>query len=180
MFSLFNGLYLRPLPFHHPEQLVNLDEVAPKWNLEYTGLAYPDLCEWRAQNKTFESMGAWDDERFNFSLNGNPQRIEGGRATHDLFKVLGIQPILGRTFTSEEDQPGAVRVALIGCRFWKSFWAGENNIVGQTISLDSVPHTVVGVLPRDLGPLERADVVTPLRLSPNDSSGWFLSGIGRL
>src|SRR5262245_54444857 len=68
IFSIFNALYLRPLPYREPDRLVNLDEVAPKWNLEYTGLSYEDLCEWRVQNRTFESMGAWDDDRFNFSV----------------------------------------------------------------------------------------------------------------
>src|SRR4051794_31065590 len=76
IFSIFNGLFLRPLPFKDPGQLVNLDEVAPQWNLEYTGLAYFDLIEWRSQNRTFESMGAWQDTSFNFSLKGNAQRIE--------------------------------------------------------------------------------------------------------
>src|SRR5436190_14701611 len=63
IFSIFNGLYLRPLPFKESERLVNLDEVAPKWNLENAGLAYYDLCQWRAQNQTFEAMGAWNDAR---------------------------------------------------------------------------------------------------------------------
>ena len=59
IFSIFNGLLLRPLPFKEPERLVDLNEVAPKWNLEYTGIAYPDFHEWRTQNQTFESMGVW-------------------------------------------------------------------------------------------------------------------------
>src|SRR2546428_12658382 len=83
IFSISNGLFLRPLHFKDPERLVNLDEVAPKWNLEYTGLAYFDLVEWRSQNQTFEAMGAWQDTSFNFPVKGNAERVEGGRATHD-------------------------------------------------------------------------------------------------
>src|SRR6185503_8179320 len=104
IFSIFNGLFLRPLPFKEPERLVNLDEVAPKWNLEYTGLAYFDFVDWREQNQSFEGMGAWQDTDFNFSVKGNAERIEGGRATHDLLGVLGIQPVIGRGFTPDEDQ----------------------------------------------------------------------------
>src|SRR6185436_9025602 len=118
IFSIFNGLFLRPLPFKEPERLVNLDEVAPKWNLEYTGLAYFDLVDWRTQNQTFESMGAWTDASFNFSLKGSAERIEGGRATHDLLGVLGIRPLIGRGFMPEEDQPGQGRVALVGHGLW--------------------------------------------------------------
>src|SRR5262245_54977513 len=61
IFSVFNGLYLRPLPFPQAEQLVNLDEVAPKWNLEYTGIAFNDFCDWRSLNRTFDSMGVYEN-----------------------------------------------------------------------------------------------------------------------
>ncbi len=113
IFSIFNGLFLRPLPFKEPERLLNLDEVAPKWNLEYTGIAYPDFHEWRVQNQTFDSMAVWQDGSFNFSLKGNPERVEGGRASHDLLATLGIQPLIGRGFTQEEDRPGGDRVVLV-------------------------------------------------------------------
>src|SRR5262245_54843004 len=79
IFSIFNGLFLRPLPFKEPERLVNLDEVAPKWNLEYTGIAYPDFHEWRAQHRTFEAMAVLQNASFNLSLKGNPERVEGWR-----------------------------------------------------------------------------------------------------
>ena len=181
IFSIFNGLFLRPLPFKEPERLVNLDEVAPRWNLEYTGLAYPDFHEWRAQNQSFESMGVWQDNSFNFSLKGNAERVEGGRASHDLLRTLGIQPLIGRGFMQEEDQPGLkARVALISCGLWKRLWGGESNVLGQTVSLDSVPATIIGVLPPSIGPLSRAEVLIPLRLSVNDTSGWYLEGVGRL
>jgi len=180
IFCIFNGLFLRPLPFKEPERLVNLDEVAPKWNLEYTGVAYADFDEWRAQNHTFESMAVWQDTSFNLSLKGNPERIEGGRASHDLLRTLGIQPLIGRGFTQEEDRPGATRVALVSHGLWKRLWGGESNVLGQTLSLDSVPATIIGVLPPSVGPLSRAEVLIPLRLAVHDSNGWYLEGVGRL
>src|SRR5262245_49163589 len=180
IFSVFNGLFLRPLPFRDSEQLVNLDEVAPKWNLEYTGIAYPDFHEWRAQNQTFESMGVWQEASFNFSIKGNPERVEGGRASRDMLTTLGIQPLLGRGFTEEEDRPGGTRVALVSQGLWKRLWGGDSNVLGQTLSLDSVPATIIGVLPPNIGPLDRAEVLIPLRLGVNDNNGWYLAGAGRL
>jgi len=180
IFSIFNGLFLRPLPLKDPERLVNLDEVAPKWNLEYTGIAYPDFHEWRAQNQTFESMAVFQDASFNLSLKGNPERIEGGRASHDLLRTLGIQPLIGRGFTQEEDKPGADRVALISHGLWKRLWGGDSNVLGQTLSLDSVPATIIGVLPPSIGPLSRAEVLIPLRLAVNANDGWYFEGVGRL
>src|ERR1041384_5192251 len=122
IFSVFNGLYLRPLPFRDAERLVNLDEVAPKWNLEYTGLAYFDFVDWRSDNRSFTGMGAWADDSFNLSVKGDPQRIEGGRVTHDLLGVLGIQPILGRGIAPEEEQPGKGGVVLLSHGLWKRLW----------------------------------------------------------
>lgn len=180
IFSVFNGLFLRPLPFKDPEKLVNLDEVAPKWNLEYTGLAYIDFCEWRLQNQTFASMGAWDDVSFNLSRKGNPERVEGGRITHDLLGTLGLQPMLGRGITPEEDQPGKGRVALVSYGLWKRSWGGDPDVLGQTLSLDGVPHTIIGVLPPEMGPLGRAEVLTPLARSQTDDRGWHLDGVARL
>src|SRR2546430_445444 len=180
IFSIFNGLFLRPLPFKEPERLVNLDEVAPKWNLEYTGIAYPDFHEWRSQNQTFESMGVWQDASFNFSLKGNPERVEGGLASYDLLGTLGVPPLIGRGFTREEDQPGKNHVALVSHGLWKRLWGGEPNVLEQTLSLDSVPYTIIGVLPPAIGPLGRAEVLIPLARTVNDMSGWYLEGVGRL
>ncbi|MBI4660334.1 MAG: ABC transporter permease [Verrucomicrobia bacterium] len=180
IFSIFNGLFLRPLPFKEPERLVNLDEVAPKWNLEYTGIAYPDFHEWRTQNQTFESMAVWQNASFNSSLKGNPERVEGASASHDLLGTLGIQPLIGRGFAREEDQPGGDRVVLVSHGLWKRLWGGESNVLGQTLSLGSVPATIIGVLPPSIGPLSRAEVLIPLRLNVNDSRGWYLEGVGRL
>ncbi|HVY70306.1 MAG TPA: ABC transporter permease [Verrucomicrobiae bacterium] len=180
IFSVFNGLYLRPLPFKEPGRLLNLDEVAPKWNLEYTGVAYDDFDAWRRDNQTFEAMGVWTDGSFNFARQGNAERVEGGSLSHGMLATLAIQPVAGRGFLKEEDQPGEAQVVMLGYRFWKRQWGGDSNVIGQTISVDAVPRTVVGVLPPDIGPLARTDIFVPLALAPGNESGWFLEGVGRL
>src|SRR6266850_531197 len=180
IFTIFNSLFLRPLPFKDGERLVNLDEVAPKWNLEYTGVALEDLVNWREQNQTFESMGAWEDTSFNLALKGEAQRVDAGRATYDLLDTLGIAPVCGRKFTVEEDKPRKGYVALLGYALWKHSWAGDPNVLGKTLSIDNVPHTIIGVLPPEIGPLGRAQVIVPLARVPNEGHGWYLEGAGRL
>jgi predicted permease len=113
IFSFFNAFFLRPMPFHEPDRLVDLDETAPRWNLEYTGLAYPDFDSWRQRNRSFDGMAAWTLDSFNLSFEGTAQRVRGARVTHDLTSVLGIKPARGRPFTAEEDRPGGEKVVLV-------------------------------------------------------------------
>ncbi len=180
VFSLLNGLYLRPLPFRDPAQLVDLDETAPRWQLEYAGIAYPDFHAWRAQNRTFQGMGVWSGASFNLSGQGATERVSGLEVTYDLAEVLGLQPVLGRGFTADEDKPGGERVALLGCRTWQRLFAGRKDILGQVIRLDGQPYTVVGVLPVAADFPDANAVWIPLGLAPDDSRGWSLQGVGRL
>src|SRR5919106_2475340 len=95
IFSIFNGLFLRPLPYREPAALVDIDETAPRWNLEYTGVAYPNFHDWREHNRAFASMAAYDSSRANLSGEGDAERIEGAQVTHDLGRTLGVKPLLG-------------------------------------------------------------------------------------
>jgi hypothetical protein len=181
IFSVFNAFYLRPFPFAEPNRLVDLDETAPRWNLEYTGLAYPDFCAWREHNRSFQGMAAWKDTPYNVSFEGSSERVQGTRVTHDLASVLGIKPILGRPFTPEEDRPGGARVALLGNGFWKRHFGSREDIVGRTVRLNHEPYTIVGVLPPDKGVLVEGEFWVPLAENPDPSSGsWHLRGVGRL
>src|SRR5689334_3479415 len=105
IFSVFNGLFLRPLPFAEPAQLVDLDETAPKWNLEYTGVANADYVEWQKGNTTFDGMAFFAGGGGNLTTsNGSAQRIRGSQVTYNLLDVLGLKPVIGRNFTPEEDR----------------------------------------------------------------------------
>src|SRR6266480_2935755 len=92
IFSIFNGLFLRPLPFPEPERLVDLDETAPKWNPKYVGVSNPDYNAWRKQNTTFDGTAFFDGVNFNLSGLGQAQRIQGARVTYDLVEVLKHKP----------------------------------------------------------------------------------------
>jgi putative ABC transport system permease protein len=182
IFSIFNGLFLRPLPFHDAERLINLDETAPKWNLHYTGVSNPDLFIWREHNSTFDGMAFFDNSSFNLSDHGTAQRVDGAQVTYDLLNVLGLKPALGRAFRPEEDRPKAPHVVMLGYGLWQRMFRGDQNVLGRVLKLDGQPYTVIGVLPRQAVFPDRADVWVPLAADPDPthSTGWYLNGVGRL
>jgi hypothetical protein len=143
VFCVFNGLFLRPLPFPEPERLVNFDETAPQWNLEYVGMNHIDFLNWRENNSTFEAMAVFDESEANLTTDDEPVRVREARVTHDIESVLGIPPALGRFFSEEEDRPGAERVAMLGFGLWKARYASDPDIIGRSITLEGIPFTVV-------------------------------------
>jgi predicted permease len=181
VFCVFNGLFLRPLPFAEPERLVNFDETAPRWNLELVGMNYLDFLNWRDNNSTFEAMAVFDNRQVNLATDDEPARVSTVRVTQDIARVLRIQPELGRFFTTEEDQPGGNRVVALGFGLWQTMFGSDPDIVGRSITMDNNPYTVVGVLPREAEFLGEADLWVPLAQDPDERAGsWWLGGIGRL
>jgi predicted permease len=181
IFSVFNGLFLRPLPFANPDQLVNFDETAPRWDLEYVGMAYPDFDAWREHNQSFQDMAVVDDQSFAVSLQGEAQRVDGAAVTHDMASVLRIRPALGRFFTPEEDRPDGEQVVMLGHGLWQREFGGETDILGNTLNLDGGPYTIIGVLPEEAAFVNDADLWIPLATDVTERTGsWYLDGIGRL
>lgn len=182
IFSIFNALFLRPLPFHEAERLIDLDETAPKWNLHYVGVSNPDFYVWRKNNSTFEGMAFFTGTSFNLSDRGTAQRIRGANVTYDLLDVLGLKPVLGRNFLPEEDRPNGAKVTLLGYNLWQRSFQGDRNVLGRVLQLDGVSYTVTGVLPREAVLPDRAELWTPLAAdtSLKNDDGWYLRGVGRL
>lgn len=180
VFRVFNGLFLRPLPFDEPELLVDLDETAPEWNLEFLNIAYRDFDTWRAENRTFESMAVMDRAGGNFISDGAPRRVDYLSTTHDLDDVLRLEPQLGRFYTAEEDNPDGPRVGLLSHSFWRQEFGSDPEVVGRVVSLNGVQIEIIGVLPTQASFLTEVDLWIPLRQTRSDFSGWGLSGIGRL
>ena len=180
IFSLFNSLFLEPLPFPHPERVVDLNERAPEWNLERVSVAYPDIDAWRAENRTFDGLAPWDDRSFNLSLEGQAERVSGIAVGHNFGEVVGYQPMLGRDFIEADDQPGAAKVVILGHGLWQRRYGADPDVLSQTLRLDGQPHTIIGVLPPDALFPPRADLWVPLALPPDHDDGWYLAGIGRL
>ena len=180
IFSVFNGLFLRPLPFPEAERLVDVDETAPKWNLKYVGVSNPDYYAWRKQNTTFDGMAFFEGGSFNLSGLGQAQRIQGARVTYDLVDVLKLKLPLGRSFRPEEDRPGGTKVVLLSYDLWRRLFNADRNVLGRILKLDEQAYTIIGVLPREAVFPSQAELWVPLAADPSNASGYYLGGVGRL
>jgi putative ABC transport system permease protein len=180
VFRIFNGLFLRPLPFDHPEQLVDLDETAPQWDLEFVGIAYPDFVAWRRDTHSFAGMAAFTTGGRNLAGDGEAERVDVVAATHDLASVLGFQPLLGRFFTEEEDRADGALVTLLSYGFWQRYFGGAADVLGRTLSLSAQTYEVIGVLPPSADFVSDAGLWIPLQEDPQEWHGWYLTGVGRL
>jgi len=145
IFSLVNGILLRPLPFKAPEQLVFISQTSQRLPQMYVTM--PNFADLRDQNQAFERIAAVREQNFNLTGIGDPERLNGTESTHEFFSVIGEQPLLGRLFTAEEDKPGATPVALLSHRFWRRRFGADPNAIGQKLNLNNTIYTVIGVMP---------------------------------
>lgn len=180
VFRVFNGLFLRPLPFDESGQLVDINETAPSWDLEYLSVAYRDFDAWRDGSSTFESMSAYDFGGGNLVMADGAVRITYLLATHDIDEVLRIEPLMGRFFGAEEDHPDGPRGGLLSEGFWEQHFARDPGVLGRTVSVNGFPIEILGILPPEARFMGEADMWMPLRADAADFDGWGLSAIGRL
>lgn len=151
IYSLIDGVLLKPLPLPHPEQLVAAytDETHPGQPPDRGGTSYPNYLDWRDRNRSFSQLAAFDgDGRLISRANG----MDGAvlpicRVTANYFDTLGVQPILGRNFTPDDDQPGH-HVVILSYGLWERLFASDRNILGATILVSDQPFTIVGVMPK--------------------------------
>ncbi|MPZ18735.1 MAG: FtsX-like permease family protein [Luteitalea sp.] len=181
VFSLINGLFLRPFPFSEPDRLVYVNSKAPRWNLdEHVGINYPDFHQWRQSVKLFEGIALSKGDSFNMATGTRAERITGSRVTWDFADVLRVRPVIGRLFTPDEDRPNGPAVVLIGYALWQERFDGAPGVLGKRLRLDSVPHTIVGVLPPE-GEWQESRLWVPLQGDPNQQGQSYSGGgIGRL
>ena len=181
VFAIVDGLFLRPFPFPEPGRLAYLNERAPTWNLEFTGINYPDFHTWRERASAFESMSLWGESSVNLADASGAERIDGLAVTYDFAKTLGIRPLLGRSFTKEEDGPTPTRVVMIGYGLWQTRFGGSRDIVGKPLRINSRPYTIIGVLPREAEFPGNTQFWVPLNGDPNQKyQSYGYEGIARL
>jgi len=147
LFSVINGVLLSPLPFPQPDQLVTLHENKP--NFEGGSVSYLNFRDWQRDNHTFSSLALARNYDFSLTGIGEAEQVSGEFISADFFSVLGVRPLIGRTFAEDEEQVGAGPVALIGAGLWRRKFSAASNILGKSITLDARDYTIVGVIPAD-------------------------------
>jgi putative ABC transport system permease protein len=158
IFSVVNGVLLRPLPFRDPSRLVL---IAEKSSFPIISTSYENYLDWRDQSHSFESMEATRGSSITLTGAGEPERLNVRMATAGLFSMLGSNAQIGRTFLPEEDRAGGTPVALLSYGLWQRRFGGSADIIGKTVNLDLQPYTVVGILPSGFQILQPADLYLP-------------------
>ncbi|HEY7001192.1 MAG TPA: ABC transporter permease [Candidatus Udaeobacter sp.] len=146
--SLVNALLLRPLPYNAPNNLVLLWERFPPQGLERIPVSAPEYLDYEKQAASFEKIAAFNYAAYNLTTGDVPERVSGAVVSPSLFPLLGVEPVRGRVFTKDEGTEGRDDVVVISARLWQRRFNGDPTIVGNKISLNGRPHTVVGIMPK--------------------------------
>src|SRR5437870_3345924 len=145
IFSLINDLFLRGLPFKEPARLLHMYSNARERNLLELAISAPRFQHYRDSQTIFDGFGAENVSAFTLTGLGDAVQMFGGRVTANYFDVLGARPVRGRNFLPEEEE--SADVAMVTENFWQKRMGGDANVIGRSVTLDGVPHTIVGILP---------------------------------
>jgi len=149
IFSVVNAVLLRPLPYPHPERLVRVWHTPPAKafpGLKWFSVSPANYFDWESQNHVFEKIAIQHFTSLNFGGAGRPEAIPAAQVSREFFDVVGVPPELGRTFTPQENEPGAGHVVVLSHALWKSRFGGDPGVVGQEIRVDDQPYRIVGVM----------------------------------
>ncbi len=188
LFSVINGVLLNPLPFSQADQLVTLSESKP--NFEYGSISYPNFRDWQKENRTLSSVAAFRSYAFSLTGAGEAQQVKGEFVSSDTFPMLGVKPLVGRTFVSGEDEIGAAPIAMLAEGLWRRKFGAREDILGKAINLDGKSYVVVGVIPASFHIAvpsfsDNREVFVPLGQWSNPllnhrEAGLGIHGMGRL
>ena len=163
MFSVVDTVAIRPLPFADPDRLVGLHTTNRANGIDTGSVSYPDLQDWQGRTHSFSGMVAFGQRGLTLADGGgDPERFAGAIVSWDLFPTLGIEPILGRQFRSEEDRPGAQPVVLLSYGLWQRRYARDPSIIGRSVAVNGRVHTIIGVMPPRFQFPEQAQLWVPL------------------
>ncbi len=186
VFGVMNAVLLRPLPFKQPSRLVMLIEGIPKLGFPKMGFSAPDFAVFERAQKSFESVGAYQNKYFNISGEREPERLMAARISSSVFPMLGAEPMLGRTFTIGEDVPGQ-NVVILSYGLWQRRFGADPGIIGRNLQLNRQPYTVIGVMPKAFnfplrGPQasEPAELWVPMAFTATELEGWgtnYMNGV---
>jgi putative ABC transport system permease protein len=173
VFSVIDAVLIRPLPYDHPEKIFWLQTYSPQGYGQPA--SYPEYLDWRRENQVFSALAGFSNGSANFEGPAGPVALPSVSTTDNFFDVFQVRPLLGRTFTPGEDQPGKNDVAVLSYELWQQAFGKQNSAIGQTIKLDGRPYTVIGVMPAGFRyPVSRSSAIyTPMHISKDlaDSRG---------
>jgi predicted permease len=147
IFSVLNGVLLKPLAYPRAEQLISIDHRAPGVNFEHAGIAPFLYWTYREQNRTLADVGMWQNDSVAITGSAEPQQVEGIDATQGVLPILGVKPYLGRLFSQADDSPGAPRTVILSYAYWQTRFGGDRSAIGRTIVADGNTREIIGVLP---------------------------------
>ncbi len=190
IFSIVEAVLLRPLPFPDPDRLVVLSDKMEGVKFNEIGVTVPEIKAYTRETHGFSALGAFQGSAYELSGNGEPAQINGARLTAGIFSALGVQPMMGRVFTTDEELHSQ-QVAVLSYGAWVNRFHRDPQILGQKIQLDRKTYVVIGVMPRDFefplvpGQLNRAELWVPLSFTPGElaessAANWSYHMVGRL
>jgi putative ABC transport system permease protein len=183
VFSVFNGVLLRPLPYPDADRITMMWVDNRLQGIKEDIGSYPSYRDWREQSTSFEHVAAYTGANFTMTGSDEPERLPGAQATANFFSVIGLQPLLGRLYTEAQETPGNDRVVVISHGLWQRKFGGAGDVLGKTITLNGNPHEILGVMPPELRVPETAQVWKPLAPGEqmrNSRGALWLPVIGRL
>jgi putative ABC transport system permease protein len=184
IFSVVNAVVLRPLPYPHPEQLVYISSQFPTLGFDQFWVSPPEFLEFRERTRAFSTVGAFVTDQANLTAPDRPRRIVVSNVSADLFRVLGVPALHGRTFETNEDRPGGPQVVVLSYELWQSAFGGDPQIVGRMVEIDGIRRQVVGIMPRGYDVADQhVEAYLPLALDPGNRQNrgsHYLYLIGRL
>jgi predicted permease len=165
MFSIVYGAMLRGLPFDRSQDLIAIDAANPSRGMNRMPATIQDLAEWRARQRSFTDLGGYTFQSLNLAFDGaSPERLQATRMDPEMFKVLRVQPVLGRVFTDEENRLGAPLVLVIGYHVWQQTFGGSADVLGRAVRLNGEAATIIGVMPERFGFPSTQNAWVPLRM----------------
>ena len=183
IFSMVNAAVLRPLPYKDAGRLITIWNYNRQRGFDMDQVSPLDFADWRSQNHVFQDIAASTEAEYTLTGAGEPALIIAYSFSADYFRVLGVAPILGRTFLPDEEQPGKNHVAVLNYSFWQERFGGNHDVVGSTIELNGASYTVIGVMPPGFEYPTFTKLWTPLTIPPeaaNNRGFRYLRVLGRL
>ncbi len=165
IFSVLEGVLLKPLPYPHPEQLIGVWHTAPGVGMLNLNMSPSVYFIDREQNTTFQDIGAYDSDSLSVTGAGEPEQVRGLDVTDGTLPILGVKPVLGRLITREDDSPGSPDTVLLSYGYWHQKFGGASSVIGRSIVVDGKPREIIGVLPQGFHFLdyEDASLIVPFK-----------------